>query len=401
MRKDKYRLTLISCFTAYIVQAITINFVPLLFVTFSEEYGIELSKITFIITLCFILQLGVDLASVLFIDRIKTKTLAVAADVFSAAGLIALGLLPDAVTDKYPAIIVAVVLYSLGSGLLEVIISPLVEACPTDNKEAAMSLLHSFYSWGQAGVVLLSSVFFALFGLSNRRLLSVIWAIVPAVNAFMFIKAPVPALIKDGEKKTPVGELFKNRMFILMLIMMLCAGASEQGVSQWASAFAQKGLGVSKTVGDLAGPTAFALLMAASRTFYGKKGAKIDLAAFMTGSCVLCVASYLTASLSPLPALSLAGCALCGLSVGIFWPGTLSMAGRSISSGGGSMYALLALAGDLGCAAGPTLAGAVSSASGDNLKTGLLAAIVFPAALLAASVIYKKSERNKNRKVGT
>lgn len=376
--KRNFKMTIAACFTGYVVQAIVNNFVPLLFVTLQHSYEIPLGQITLLVTINFGVQLLVDLASVLFVDRIGYRASIVLAHGCSAAGLILLTVLPDLLPDAFTGILISVIIYAIGGGLIEVLISPIMESCPTDNKEAAMSLLHSFYCWGHMGVVLVSTAFFAFAGIENWRILSCVWAVIPVVNAIVFLRTPMVPLIAEGEKGMPVRDLFRNKTFWFLMVMMVCAGASEQSVSQWASTFAESGLGVSKAVGDLAGPMAFALLMGSARAFYGKYGERINLDRFMLGSGILCVCAYLLISLVPSPVISLIGCALCGLSVGILWPGTFSKAAASLRTGGTAMFALLALGGDLGCSGGPTLVGLVSSAAGNNLKIGILAAVVFP-----------------------
>lgn len=377
-----YGRTITACFTGYIVQAIVNNFVPLLFLTFQESYRIPLSRITMLVTINFGIQLLIDYLSARFVDKIGYRTAVVAAHVCAAAGLLLLTVLPELLGNAFIGILCAVIVYAIGGGLIEVLISPIMEACPTDNKEKAMSLLHSFYCWGHVGVVLISTLFFQIFGISNWKALALLWAVIPAVNAFVFVRTPIASLTEDGTAGLTIRELAANRLFWFLMLMMLAAGASEQAVSQWASTFAEQGLGVSKTVGDLAGPMSFAVMMGLSRLYYGKYGEKIDLERFMAGSCVLCILSYLMIVFIPIPALGLVGCALCGLSVGILWPGTFSKASASIRGGGTAMFAFLALAGDLGCAAGPTLAGAVSSCFEDNLRAGILAAVIFPVLLL-------------------
>ncbi|WP_429146437.1 MFS transporter [Anaerotaenia torta] len=389
-KKNKYQKTVYACFIGYIVQAIINNFVPLLFLTFQQTYHIPLSKITMLVTINFGIQLTVDLLAISFVDKIGYRISMLIAHIFPAVGLASLAVLPDLFADPFAGILISVVIYATGGGLLEVLVSPILEACPTDNKEKAMSLLHSFYCWGHVGVVLISTLFFRIFGISSWRMLAVIWAIIPLMNAILFAKVPIASLIKDGETGLTLKELFSIKTFWVLILMMVCAGASELAVSQWASTFAEKGLGVSKTVGDLAGPMAFAVFMGLSRVFYGKYGDKINLDRFMTYSVFLCIFSYLGISLIPIPALGLLGCALCGLSVGILWPGTFSQASASIKRGGTAMFALLALAGDLGCSSGPTLVGLVSSRFGDNLRLGILAAILFPVLMLIAIYGNKK-----------
>lgn len=391
--KNQYNKTITACFTAYIVQAIVNNFVPLLFLTFQRSYSIPLSQITLLVTFNFGVQLLVDLLSVGFVDKIGYRASMIIAHVLSAAGLVFLTVLPEVMPSPFAGILIAVMIYAVGGGLLEVLVSPVVEACPSDNKEKTMSMLHSFYCWGHVGVVLLSTVFFQLFGTQNWKIMALIWAIIPACNAYVFTKVPIASLMEEGETGLKMNELFRIKIFWILLIMMVCAGASEQAVSQWASTFAEKGLGISKTLGDLAGPMAFAILMGTSRAFYGKYGDRINLDKFMIYSSCLCILAYLGVSLLPIPQLSLVACAICGLSVGIMWPGTFSKASASLPRGGTAMFALLALGGDLGCSGGPTLVGMVSSALGDNLKMGILAGIVFPVLLLTGVLLCRKMRK--------
>ena len=390
--KNEYNKTLRSCFVAYIVQAIVNNFVPLLFLTFQRTYDIPLSQITMLITFNFGVQLLVDLLSVSFVDRLGYRFCMVLAHILSAAGLIFLTVLPEILPSAFAGILTAVMIYAIGGGLLEVLVSPVVESCPSDNKEKAMSMLHSFYCWGHVGVVLISTVFFSAFGITNWKILAVLWAIVPLVNAAAFTKVPIRSLMEEGETGLSLKELLTMKTFWILLIMMICAGASEQGVSQWASTLAEKGLGITKTAGDLAGPMAFAVLMGASRAFYGKYGDRISLDRFMGLSSVLCIASYLGISLLGMPQLSLVCCALCGLSVGIMWPGTFSKAAAALPKGGTAMFALLALGGDVGCSGGPTLVGFVSEFFGGDLKKGILAGVVFPVLLLLGVALCRKGK---------
>lgn len=393
-KNENYQKTMYACFVGYIVQAIINNFVPLLFLTFEDTYQIPLSRITMLITINFIVQLLVDLLSAEFIDRIGYRAAIMTAHIFSAAGLLGLAVLPQLLASAYTGLLVSVIIYALGGGLIEVLISPIMESCPTKNKEKAMSLLHSFYCWGHVGVVLLSTLFFQLFGIGNWRILTFIWIIVPVFNTFVFARTPLAPLVAEGEKGMTVPDLCKNKIFWVLMLMMLCAGASEQAVSQWASTFAERGLGVSKTLGDLAGPMSFAVLMGSARVFYGKFGDRIDLDKFMMGSGLLCIASYLCISLSPWPFFSLVGCGICGLSVGIMWPGSFSKASASIKNGGTALFALLALAGDLGCSVGPSLVGYVSSRAAEDLKKGILTAIVFPVLLIAGILLLKALRKN-------
>ena len=396
--KNQYNKTITACFIGYIVQAIVNNFVPLLFLTFHSSYGISLSKITLLVTFNFGVQFLVDLLSIGFIDRIGYRVSMVLAHFFAAAGLASLTVLPEVLPDPFVGILLSVMIYAVGGGLLEVLLSPVVEACPSGNKEAAMSMLHAFYCWGHVGVVLISTLFFQICGTSSWKILALFWALIPLANMFVFTKVPIATLTPEGESGMSLGELFSNRLFWVLVLMMVCSGASEQAVSQWASVFAEMGLGISKTLGDLAGPMAFAILMGTSRAFYGKFGERLNLDRFMAGSSILCIASYLTIVFVPVPAVSLIACAICGLSVGIMWPGTFSKASASLPAGGTAMFALLALGGDLGCSGGPTLVGMISGAMDDNLKAGILFAVIFPVLLLAGIRLCNQWNKEKSKK---
>ena len=389
--KLKHNHKIYASYIVYITQAIVNNFAPLLFIIFENKYNIPLEKITLLITVNFSVQLTVDLLSTKFVDKIGYRKCIIAAHIFSAAGLAGLSVFPNIFADPYSGILLAVVIYAVGGGIIEVLISPIVEACPTENKASVMSLLHSFYCWGSLGVVFVSTIFMYMFGKESWGILALIWAVVPALNAVYFSQVPIEHLTEDGEA-IPVRKLFTMKIFWMFVIMMVTAGASELAMSQWASSFAESGLKISKTAGDIAGPCFFSVLMGCARVFYAKFSEKVNLLDFITGSAVLCVISYLLAALSPIPVLSFIGCGLCGLSVGIMWPGVFSIASAKCPKGGTAMFALLALAGDLGCSSGPTLVGLISGIFEDNLKTGFIAAIVFPVLLIVLSLIFRKHE---------
>lgn len=392
--RPNYRKTLIACYLGFITQAIAANFAPLLFLTFHKTYGIPLGKIALIPTSFFFTQLVVDLLSARFVDKIGYRACVVASEVTSAAGLIGLSFLPDLLPDPFVGILICVVIYAIGSGLIEVLVSPIVEACPFDNKAGVMSLLHSFYCWGCVGVILGSTLFFTTFGVNAWRILACIWALVPLYNIYNFVTCPIERLVDDGAGMS-ISGLFRTPLFWLLALLMVCSGASELSMSQWASAFTESALGVSKTVGDLAGPCLFAVLMGISRVFYGRYGEKYDLKKFMLASGALCVVCYLLSSLSRVPALGLVGCALCGLSVGIMWPGTISISAHALPRGGTAMFALLAMAGDLGGALGPSIVGAVSQRAGDNLQAGLRVGLVFPVVLILGILLLSRKKTSQ------
>lgn len=382
MTKQKnYKKTLIACYLGFVTQAISANFTPLLFLTFKNAYGIGLEKIALIPLVFYLTQLLIDFVATKFVDKIGYRTCVVSSQVLSAVGLALMAILPELLPVPFMGILIAVVLYALGSGLIEVLVSPIVEACPFENKEGMMSLLHSFYCWGAVGVILGSTLFFTVFGVENWKILTLIWAVIPLYNAFNFITCPIERLVEDGEGMR-LGQLLRLPLFWLLILLMVCSGASEASMAQWASAFTESAMGVSKTVGDLAGPCLFAMFMGISRVLYGKMSEKLDLIKTMSMCGVFSVICYLTASLSSLPIIGLAGCAFCGISVGIMWPGSISISSQKCPKGGTAMFAFLALAGDLGATVSPTMVGNVSNMTGGNLKTGLLVATVFPLMLI-------------------
>ena len=390
MSKQKnYKKTLIACYLGFVTQAISANFTPLLFITFISVYGITLEKIAMIPLVFYLTQLLIDLAATKFADKIGYRTCVVASQVLSAVGLALMAILPEVLPIPFIGILISVVLYAVGSGLIEVLVSPIVEACPFENKEGTMSLLHSFYCWGAMGVILGSTFFFAVFGVENWKILTFIWALVPLYNTFNFVACPIERLVEEG-KSMGIRKLLKTPIFWLMILLMVCSGASEASMAQWASAFTESAIGVSKTVGDLAGPCLFALFMGVSRVLYGKFSEKLDLTKVMLICGMMCAGCYLLASLSTLPILGLAGCALCGMTVGIMWPGSISISSQKCPMGGTAMFAFLALAGDLGATVSPAMVGTISEMADSNLKTGLLAAAIFPMILVVGLMILKK-----------
>lgn len=391
---QNYRKTVIACYLGFVTQAITANFAPLLFLTFHKNYSIPLGKIALISSVFFVTQLIVDVLCAKFADKIGYRRCVVGSQLMSAVGLIGLAFLPELLPDPFAGIIISTVIYAVGSGLTEVLVSPIVEACPFEHKEAAMSLLHSFYCWGSVGVILISTLFFAVFGIENWKWLSCAWAIIPFINMFNFSSCPIEHPVEDGEGMGIKG-LLKVPLFWLAIVLMICAGASELSMAQWASAFAESALGLSKSVGDIAGPCLFAVTMGISRTIYGKYGDKLDLMKFMIGSGCLCLVCYVTASTASIPILGLLGCIMCGFSVGIMWPGAISICSAKIPSGGTAMFALLAMAGDMGGALGPWIVGNITQSAGDNMQKGMLAGCVFPIVLTLVLLIMKNSKKAK------
>ncbi len=387
--RTSFKHTIAASYIGYITQAIINNFLPLLFLTFNDIYNISLEKIGLLVAVNFITQIIVDIISAKLADKAGYRPMVVAAHIFAVVGLLSLTILPDLLPDPYIGICFSVVLYAIGGGLTEVLISPIVEACPTEGKSAAMSLLHSFYCWGSVLVVLGTTIFFHFFGTESWRIAACLWAIIPFFNIFYFMLVPINKLNEDGTGMG-VRQLIKSGAFRTLALFILCAGASELAMSQWASAFAESGLNVSKTIGDIMGPCFFAVLMGSSRVLHAKIGEKIKLEKYLSLSAAVCVISYIIASFSPLPVLSLIGCGICGFSVGAMWPGTYSLATERCPKGGTTMFALLALAGDAGCSSGPAIVGFVSGALNDNIKLGLISAAIFPLILLIGLTVTKK-----------
>lgn len=390
--KNNYKHTIYACYVGYITQAIVNNFVPLLFLTFHNSYGVSLERIGLLVTVNFGTQLLIDLLSAKFADRLGYRRLIVAAHLFAATGLIGLAVLPSLLPDAYMGLCAAVMIYAVGGGLTEVLISPIVEACPTEGKASAMSLLHSFYCWGSVLVVVLSTLLLKVCGMEAWKGIACMWALLPLANALYFLKVPIAPLLEEGEGMG-IGGLLRSGIFWILALLMICAGASELGMSQWASAFAESGLHISKAAGDLAGPCFFAVLMGLGRVLHAKCAERINLYAYLGGCAVGCALSYLLAVFSPLPLPALLGCGLCGFSVSAMWPGTFSLAGEKCPGGGTAMFALLALAGDTGCSLGPALVGYVSAARGDDLHQGLLVMVFFPLLLLGGLILLYRSRK--------
>lgn len=376
-----YNKTKIACYMGFITQAIAANFAPLLFLKFHSDYGIPLGQIALISTCFFLTQLLIDLFCAKYVDKIGYRVCIVTSEVCSAVGLIGLAFLPDLMSDPFAGILVSVVIYAVGSGLIEVLCSPIVEACPFEHKEATMSLLHSFYCWGSVGTIVVSTLFFTIFGMDSWKWLAVLWALVPAVNIYNFATCPIEHLVDEGEGMG-IRELFRKPLFWVAVSLMVCSGASELAMSQWASAYAEAALGLPKAVGDLAGPCMFAVMMGISRMIFGKYGDRMDLMKFMAGSGILCVICYLLAAVSNHPVGGLVGCIACGFSVGIMWPGTISISSQRFPAGGTAMFALLAMAGDLGGSIGPGIVGRVTQSAGDNIRVGVGSGLIFPVVLL-------------------
>jgi len=392
--QPNYRKTLIACYLGFITQAITANFAPLLFLTFHHDYQISLGQIALIPTAFFLTQLLVDAFCARYVDRIGYRRAIVVSQFAAGTGLVGLAFLPDLLPDPFTGIILSVIIYAVGSGLIEVLCSPIVEACPFSNKESVMSLLHSFYCWGSLGVALISTLFFTVFGVGSWRIIACIWALVPLTNVFNFISCPIAPLVKDG-KSMSMKQLCRSPLFWTAVLLMVCAGASELSMAQWASAYAESALGLSKTMGDLAGPCLFAITMGVCRVLYGKWGEKVELTGFMLASGGMCLVCYLLASMTASPLLGLIGCITCGFSVGIMWPGTLSIASARMPLGGTAMFALLAMAGDLGGAFGPSLVGAATQFFGNDLRMGLRVGCVFPIALIIGLLMMERLSSNK------
>ena len=392
-KKTNYHKTKTACYMGFITQAVTANFAPLLFLKFHSEYHIDLGNIALISTFFFLTQLLVDLFCAKFVDYIGYRVCIVVSELCAALGLIGLAFLPDLLPDPFIGIICSVIIYAIGSGLIEVLCSPIIEACPFENKEVTMSLLHSFYCWGAVGTILISSLFFLIFGINNWKWLAVIWAIIPVVNTYNFMTCPIEHLVDSGAGMG-IRNLFSQPFFWVAICLMICSGASELAMAQWASAYAESALGLSKTLGDLAGPCMFAVTMGISRMLFGKYGEQLDLMKFMSASGILCVICYLLTALSSNPVVGLVGCIACGFSVGIMWPGTISISSKAFPTGGTAMFSLLAMAGDLGGSIGPGIVGRITQNAGNNIRIGMGCGLIFPVILLFMLFLLYRENRH-------
>lgn len=389
-----YNKTKLACYLGFVTQAIAANFAPLLFLKFHNDYGMSLGNIALISTVYFFMQLMVDLFCAKFVDRIGYRVCIVASEVCSAAGLMGLAFLPDIMPNAFSGILISVTVYAVGCGLIEVLGSPIIEACPFENKEATMSLLHSFYCWGCVGTIVISTLFFKVFGTGSWRYLAILWALIPLYNIYNFSTCPIVPIVEDG-MGMGIRGLGKRPLFWAAICLMVCAGASELAMAQWASAYAEASLGLSKAIGDLTGPCMFAVTMGISRVIYGRYGEKFNLIGFMQASGALCVVCYLLASFSSNPVAGLIGCIFCGFSVGIMWPGTISISSKTFPAGGTAMFALLAMAGDLGGSIGPALVGRVSQHFGDDIRAGMGAGLIFPSVLIIMLIIISRASKKE------
>ena len=418
MAKTNFIFTKIACYFGYITQAIVINLAPIFFVIFHDSYGLDNASIGTLILINFVVQILTDVISVRLTARLSMRMCAVLAHVFACTGLVFLGVLPLIIPHTFAALLIATVFYSIGGGLTEVVISPIIDAIPVDEnaggaKAAAMALLHSFYCWGQLAVVLVSTLLLALIGNKLWFILPLLWALIPFFNGIAFARVPFPQFVSNSER-TPIRKLLSSRLFITVLVLMVCSGASELTIAQWASMLAEKGLGVSKVVGDILGPCAFALFMGIGRMGYGLFGTKIPLAKSLFASACLCVIGYLMVSLSPIPLVALAGCSVCGISVSLMWPGVLSLCSGRFPKGGAAMFSILAIFGDIGCSAGPWITGIVSELADTAalsqtslfngldpeqtaLKVGVLAAIVFPIIMIGTVIAFMRNAKTEKK----
>lgn len=389
-----YKRTKLSCYTGYFVQAIINNLPPLLFIVFHEQFGIGLKRLSALITVNFVSQIAVDLFAIKFSDKIGYKILSVLSQSVTTVGLILLAFLPNSI-NPFTGIMIAIILNAIGSGLMEVIISPIVEAIPGDKKTSQMAFLHSFYCWGQVFVVLVTTLLIKFLGKENWHFIPLLWAILPAVNTISFISCPMPPNLAS-EKRTPVGKLFFKKQFILMLLLMLCAGASELGMSQWSSYFAETGLHVTKQTGDILGPCMFAVLMGVGRVLFGIFGEKLNIKTALSVSAILCGVSYIAVSLSDNQYISLIFCAFTGICISMMWPGTFSLAARKFPDGGNSMFGILALTGDMGCTLGPWVVSfAALNFCDGNLKGGLGFGALFPIIMIISLILITGNKSKK------
>lgn len=389
--KINYTPTKISAYVGYFVQAIVNNFLPILFVAFQDIYGIGYEKLGRLIVFNFITQMVTDILSPKIISLLGYRKTAVMCQLIAALGLTLAAVLPNVLPNAYIGIVLAVIVYAFASGLMEVIISPMIEMLPTSNKSGNMSLLHSFYCWGQAITTVGTTLLLSAFGYRGWTYIPLIWAIVPFINAFSFIRVPIVEP-QPERKSDSFRVLFSDRRFRVFMLIMLCAGASEIAMAEWASVFAQNALGVSQIAGDLAGPCAFSLFMGLGRLLYAAFSEKISYRSTVIVLGLCCAVCYYIAAFASIPIFALAACALCGFTVSILWPGTISAGAVAFPRGDAVMFSVFAMCGDIGCCIGPWLLGVV--AEHFTLNIGFAVSSFFPLLMVALAIFFIKEQRS-------
>lgn len=388
MMRSKFLGTKLACYVGYVVQAVINNFLPILFIALQDVYGLGYERLARLIIFNFASQIAVDFSAPKIVALFGYRKSAALSQAMAALGLVSMGILPRIMSNTYLAIIISIIIYAIGSGMMEVIISPIIEMLPTKNKSGNMAFLHSFYCWGQAFTIIVTTLLVTVFGYKGWANIPLIWAVIPFLNTFSFFKVPV--IEPKGEEK---GDSFKSlassKRFIIYMVMMFCGGACEIAMAEWASLFAQQALGISKVIGDLAGPCAFALFMGTGRVLYGWISKKVDFRKTVIVMSLLCFICYLTVAFCKIPAFSLIACAACGFSVSLFWPGVLSEGAKDFKRGGSVMYGVFALCGDTGCSAGPWIIGIIADRLGLNF--GFSVAAIFPVIMIIATVLLIKN----------
>lgn len=370
-----YGLTKVACYIGYVVQAVVNNLLSLLFVIFNAQpYNISLEKLGSIIFINFAAQLFIDYISVFFTSRFGYKKCVVFAQATSVVGFVLLGFLPR-VIEPYFGILFSILFLAVGSGLIEVLISPIIEALPSDNKASNMSFLHSFYCWGQVLTVIGTTALVFALGNDKWFYIPFVWSIIPFINTLLFTRCDILELENNSAHSSALS-LLKNKSVYKYMVFMFCAGASEITMVQWSSFFVEKGFGTEKWLGDLIGPCLFAVLMGIGRIGYGILGKKVSLERLLCYFSALCFVCYLVVALSNNGIICALGCAVCGLSVSVMWPGVISLSAEKFHSSGTAIFSLMAMLGDIGCAVGPWILGLIAEYAFDyNLGRHLISAL--------------------------
>lgn len=390
-----YRLTIRCCYLGMFVQAIVINLAPILFIPFKEQLGLTFEQLGRLILINFVTQVAFDLIAGATVTRLGVRRMVVAAHILVTLGLWLFAWLPGRLTSPYAGLVIGTIVFSMGGGVLELLLSPIINAVPSERKAADMSLLHSFYAWGQMTVILLTALAVFVLPAGPWRWVAPFWSIVPALGAWGFSRAPIPPFVEE-EKRHRLRELLRVPAFLAAMLGLALAGASEIAISQWISAFAEKALRFPKLLGDLGGVCLFAAALGVGRTWYGLYGHKVCIRTRMIGGALLATVMYVLASLSPWPWVSLLACVMSGLAVSLFWPGLLSLTAVRFPLAGASMFAVLCAAGDMGCALAPWAVGLCAdrvtalglgggmgwTPEAFGLRMGLLAGALFPFGLL-------------------
>lgn len=354
-----YQLTTISCFVGIFCQAVSSNITAILFIPLMTLYGLSYVHLGLLVGINFTTQVLVDIIASRLVDRYGFRVFVLPSDILAVIGLVLFGLTPVLFDNILTGLVFSTIIFSASCGLQEVMLSPIVNAIPHNDKGPAMALMHSFYAWGQVATIIITTLFLFFFGIENWQVIVFLWALVPLVNFFMFLAAPFPGVIHENQRMT-MRDLILKPFYLVALLAIMGGAATELVMNQWSSTFSEKVLELPKVTGDILGMCGFAVFLGLGRVLYGRYGSKINMNNVLVGSAAAAVVCYIAVAISPLPAISLAACAVCGLAASLLWPGTLVITAEKYPLAGAWIFAILAAAGDIGAASGPFAAGVIT-----------------------------------------